>query len=316
MFPASAKPISSEARSARAIEGRGGISGHAVTRASGIILASLPLIIIFLRSRFLPWVFMWLLAVSIFAACKAQSWLAARELSQWADWKRSAAYLFLWPGMNAGEFLDATISVPRPDEREWAAATAKTLSGAALIWIGVRFAPQPLPAVWVGMVGLILLLHFGAFHLVSLAWRSAGVCARPIMRHPLRSQSLGEFWGKRWNLGFRRLSHDWVFKPLQKYCGLGVATVGAFLASGLIHDLVISFPARAGYGLPTAYFLLQGFGVLVERSTFGSRAGLGRGVRGWLWMALVTAAPAYWLFHPWFAMRVMLPFFRAIGAGC
>lgn len=92
--------------------------------------------------------------------------------------------------------------------------------------------------------------------------------------------------------------------------------LGAFLASGLIHDLVISVPARAGYGLPTAYFVLQGCGVLAERSATGIRLGLGRGITGWLWMALLTGGPAYWMFHPAFALRVMGPFLRAIGAGC
>lgn len=279
-------------------------------------LLALPVAVIFLRGRMQPWIFMWLLAASIFAICKSQSWFAASEAARRATWKRSAAYLLLWPGMSATEFLDSTISVPQPSAREWSAAAAKTLTGAALIWLVVRRVPQPLLAAWVGMLGLILLLHFGIFHLLSCIWRSAGISAQPIMQHPLQSKSLSEFWGKRWNLGFRQLSHDWVFKPSRKYIGVASATLATFLASGLIHDLVISLPARAGYGLPTAYFLAQGIGVLAERSSFGARLGLGRGAIGWLWMAIFTAAPAYFLFHPWFAMRVILPFFRAIGAGC
>jgi hypothetical protein len=35
------------------------------------------------------------------------------------------------------------------------------------------------------MAGLILLLHFGTFHVLSLAWRRAGVNAQPIMRSPV-----------------------------------------------------------------------------------------------------------------------------------
>jgi hypothetical protein len=166
------------------------------------------------------------------------------------------------------------------------------------------------------MLGLILILHFGIFDLLSLVWRSAGISAQPIMQHPLQSKSLSEFWGKRWNLGFRQLSHDWIFAPLRKHFGIAIATLAAFAASGLIHDLVISVPARAGFGLPTAYFLAQGIGVLIERSSLGVKFGLSHGATGWLWMAFFTAAPAYFLFHPWFAMRVMLPFLRAIGAGC
>ena len=109
------------------------------------------------------------------------------------------------------------------------------------------------------MIGLVLA---PPFRLVSAdrprRGNGMGLHAEPIMRRPLASQSLGEFWGKRWNLGFRNLSHALVFQPLQKRFGAAAGALGAFLASGLIHDLVISVPARAGYGLPTAYFLLQG----------------------------------------------------------
>ena len=281
-----------------------------------VVYLAAPLAILYFRNRLQPWIFMWLLATAIFAICKSQSWFSVSDLARRATWKRNAAYLFLWPGMNAAQFLDATITVRRPAAREWISAAAKTLSGAALIWIVARRIAHPLFAAWIGMLGLFLILHFGAFHLLSLIWRSAGISAQPIMQHPLQSKSLSDFWGRRWNLGFRQLSHDWVFAPLRKNFGIAIATLGAFLASGLIHDLVISVPARAGYGLPTAYFLTQGFGVLIERSAVGAKCGLSRGAAGWLWMAIFTAAPAYFLFHPWFATRVMLPFLRAIGAGC
>jgi alginate O-acetyltransferase complex protein AlgI len=292
------------------------IANPTVTALRIAIYLAAPSTIIYFRNHMQPWIFMWLLAASIFAICKSQSWFAAGDFARRATWRRNATYLFLWPGMNATQFLDASIVVPRPAAREWASALAKTFSGAALIWLVARHIPHPLLAAWVGMLGLILILHFGIFDLLSLVWRSAGISAQPIMQHPLQSKSLSEFWGKRWNLGFRHLSHDWIFAPVRKHCGIATATLAAFAASGLIHDLVISVPARAGYGFPTAYFLAQGIGVLIERSNLGAKIGLQRGASGWLWMAVFTAAPAYFLFHPWFAMRVMLPFLRAIGAGC
>ena len=87
-----------------------------------------------------------------------------------------------------------------------------------------------------------------------------------------------------------------------------------FVASGLIHDFVISLPAGAGYGLPTAYFALQGAGVAFERSPVGKRLDLRRGIRGWLFMAVLTAGPAFWLFHPPFLRNVVLPFMHVIRA--
>jgi len=164
------------------------------------------------------------------------------------------------------------------------------------------------------MLGLILLLHFGSFEVVALFWQTVGVDASPIMSAPLRSTSLSEFWGNRWNLGFRQLSHDLIFRPLLKSCGAEVASFLVFLASGLVHDFVISFPAHGGYGLPTTYFVMQGLGVTIERSSFGKRLRLRKGFRGWLFTMIVTAAPVFLLFHRLFVLRVILPFLEAIRA--
>ena len=188
--------------------------------------------------------------------------------------------------------------------------------GAALGWLAASgaFSGGSLLTGWLGMIGLVLLLHFGLFHLLALAWRRGGVSVRPIMRAPLAATSLADFWSARWNTAFNGLAHKLVFRPLAHRFGVGCATWGVFLSSGLIHELVISLPARGGYGLPTAYFIFQSVGVLAERSLWRRRAGLGRGLRGWLFTATFAAAPAFWLFHPPFVHNVILPMLRAFGA--
>jgi hypothetical protein len=277
-------------------------------------LTLLPMMAMMLRTKLLPWAFMWLLAVAIFAGCKWQTWWQARAKGDAGNWNRSAAYFLLWPGMEAREFFAVAGKTRSTPVSAWLWGIAKALAGIVLTWAGARVVAlgHPLVGGWTGMVGLVLFLHFGTFHLIALAWQRAGVRVKPIMQRPLASRSLSELWGKRWNLGFRKLTHTWVFLPLQKRFGSVAGTLGAFLASGLLHDLVISVPAGAGYGLPTAYFLVQGLGVIAERSESGKRVGLGRGARGWLWTALIAAAPLYWLFHPWFVMQVMVPFLRAV----
>ncbi len=134
------------------------------------------------------------------------------------------------------------------------------------------------------------------------------------MNHPLAATSLGEFWGRRWNTGFHDLAFAHLYRPLRVRAGRPVATLLTFAGSGLVHELVISVPAGAGYGLPTVYFLLQGFGSVVERSALGRRLGLGRGGKGRLFLVLVTALPAGWLFRPDFVRNVILPMLDAIGA--
>ena len=188
-----------------------------------------------------PWLLMWTLAGAIFAGCKWLTWWHAASSRGGAPAWKSLAYLLLWPGMDADGFLRKSASAPASGE--WAWAAVKTFFGAVLLWSVVRTVPNEhgLVAGWIGMFGMVLLLHFGTFHLLSL-------------------------------------------------------------------------PAGAGYGGPTIYFLLQGAGVLLERSPAGKRAGLRGSFTGWLFALTVTAAPAYWLFHPPFVLEVIIPFLEAIGA--
>ena len=267
------------------------------------------------RSRLQPWAFMWILAFSIFVSLKWLTWWKARTRIAHSTW-RSAAYLLAWPGMDAESFLDLSRRVAPPPTRDWLWAVFKTALGAALFWLLARRLPegQPLLRGWIGMLGMILLLHFGSFEIVALCWRSLGVDAVPIMSDPLRSRSLSDFWGKRWNLGFRQLSHDLIFRPLHRILGAGLAGFLVFVSSGLIHDLVISVPARGGYGLPTIYFAIQGLGVAVERAAFGRKLGLRRNLRGWLFMAVLIVGPVFLLYHPPFVLRVIIPFMKAVRA--
>jgi alginate O-acetyltransferase complex protein AlgI len=267
------------------------------------------------RNLLPAWVFMWVLSFAIYLSLKWLTWWRARSRIAHSSW-RSVAYLLAWPGMDAEAFLDASQPVPLPAPATWISAIIETILGAVLLWVVARSIPQEesLLRGWVGMLGLILLLHFGTFQIVALLWQSVGVKAKAIMSAPLRSTSLGEFWGRRWNLGFRQLSHELIFRPLHRRLGVDAAGFLVFAVSGLIHDLVISLPARGGYGLPTIYFLLQGTGMTIEHSRFGERFELGHGVRGWFFTAVFVAGPAFWLFHPWFVLRVILPFMQAIHA--
>ena len=52
------------------------------------------------------------------------------------------------------------------------------------------------------MIGISLILHFGFCNLLVSAWRRFGVEANVLFLAPLYSQSLSEFWARRWNLAF------------------------------------------------------------------------------------------------------------------
>lgn len=262
---------------------------------------------------FLPgWGMMWALAVGIFAGFKWLTWVRAERTRQSAGLGRQFAYLFLWQGMDAPKFLDPRVIPDRPQVREWLWATAKAGLGAGLVWGGARMAEGDLARGWIGMVGLIFLMHFGFFHGLALFWRSLGIAAQPLMRCPIAARSVDEFWGRRWNVAFQNLARELFFLPLIGRFGAPVALLMTFAISGLIHELVISLPAAGGYGLPTVYFTLQGVGVLAER--WFRR--LGRGAdwmrRAFTW--IVVAGPAGILFPPIFVERVMIPFLQVIQA--
>lgn len=266
-------------------------------------------------AHFSGWKLMWLLALSVYVTGKSHTLWQARKLA-WRHPARALAYMTAWPGMDARKFLDPAHEPPTPRRPEWATAIGKTLAGAVLLW-GVCRLLRPAHSLlfaWTGMLGMVLLLHFGMFDLLSLTWRAVGIDAPPLMDRPLGATSLGDFWGRRWNTAFHALAYQLVFRPTSRIVGPTVPLLSSFLVSGLIHDLVISVPAGGGFGLPTAYFMLQGFGALAERSLTGRRLGLGRGLSGRLFTIAITAGPAFWLFHPPFVSRVILPFLGAIGA--
>jgi len=279
-------------------------------------LVGLPLLVIACRGEMPAWALMWLLAFAIYAGCKWLTWHAARDAARAATRGRNMGYLLAWPGMDARRFLDSLKTTRPCSRREIAESCIQMLCGALLLWGAARLLPAtwPLGQGWLGMIGLLLLLHFGLFALLATAWRAGGVAADPIMNAPLRATSLGDFWANRWNRGFHRLAYDFVYRPAVRRIGPHPAMLLAFLASGVVHDLVISLPAGGGFGLPTAYFIMQGLGVLIERSAVGRRAGLRRGVRGRCFTLIVTTVPAAMVFHPAFVLNVMRPFMIAIGA--
>ena len=278
-------------------------------------LACVPFGALVIRNVLPPWLFMWTLAIALYASLKWVSWWRSPLRSR-ATKGRSIGYLIAWPGMDSESFLDDSLCVAPPAVRDWVWVCSKTALGAVLLWAVARRVPADAPLVrgWIGLVGCVLLAHFGSFHIVALMWQAVGVAAVPIMASPIASPSLSEFWGRRWNLGFRQLAHDFIFRPLHRALGVGGASFLVFVISGVVHDFVISLPARGGYGLPSAYFVLQSIGVSIERSRFGKRTGLRQGIRGWLFMAAFTAGPAFWLFHPPFVRNVVLPFMHVIHA--
>ncbi|MCX7422931.1 MAG: MBOAT family protein [Planctomycetia bacterium] len=220
-------------------------------------------------------------------------------------WRDRVAWYLFWAGLDPQAFFCRRES-SHSTTSEWLFASLKTLFGIGLL-VGV--APlcltwHKMTAGWIAMVGLIFTLHFGLFHLAALAWRRVGRRVEPIMQAPILSTSLNEFWSRRWNLAFRDFAHEFVFRPMVRQRHARLAEWACFAFSGLIHELAISIPAGAGYGMPFAYFMWQAVGVWLERRLPGLKRN--RFV-GWCFTAAFTIPGVYWLFHPMFVRRLILP---------
>lgn len=266
------------------------------------------------------WAVMWGLALAVYGGAKWLTW--RRMATSRGSVARSLGYLFAWPGLDAAAFLEpqgakSCEQVAAPSHGEWLFAGSKLALGGTIFFGFARLMPvDELPYLtgWIGMVGLVLMLHFGLFHMLSCAWRRVGIEAAPLMDWPIAATSVSEFWGRRWNRAFRDLAHRFLFQPLTLRMGTAGAMVAGFAFSGVVHDVVISRPARGGYGGPTLFFLIQAAGMLAERSRVGRRLGLGVGWRGWLFASTLLLSTAPLLFHPPFVLRVIVPFMHAVGA--
>lgn len=262
------------------------------------------------------WAAMCLAAFTIFFALKALTYLATEKPAS-ATRARKLGYLLAWPGLDAAAFFGGIKPRHVPSGDDWLRTLAMTSAGVAALAATIelaatgRAAVAPLAVGWLGMIGAILTLHFGTFRLAALAWQMRGVAAEPIMDRPLAAATLAEFWDRRWNKAFRDVAHRYVFEPLVRRVGPRWALVAGFAASGLVHDAVISLPARAGFGRPTAYFLLQAGAILFTRSRLGLRSGVRRGPGARLFAAVVLVGPLGLLFHSPFVRTVVVPMFEA-----
>jgi alginate O-acetyltransferase complex protein AlgI len=158
------------------------------------------------------------------------------------------------------------------------------------------------------LTGVSLALHFGLLNVLAGLWRGVGANCRALFLAPLYATSLTEFWGRRWNLAFSEMAAAAVFRPLRRWAGVRTATAAVFLFSGLLHELAISLPVRAGFGLPMLYFALHAAAVPVEQALARAGWAVDRVVWiGRLWTAAWLLLPLPLLFHAPFVRGCLLP---------
>lgn len=207
--------------------------------------------------------------------------------SRTLNWMQWIVFLVGWPGMRPGIFSKFPGNVRSDFLLPIQKGTLRLIVGmvvfglAVLVWNlqapafrpekvvllqlnPISMKPTSLLATLLAMVAFSLIVHFGVFNWLTGFWRMLGVKTNTLFVAPLLSRSLAEFWGKRWNLAFSEMTTIAVFRPVKKRFGQNVATFLGFVFSGALHELAISFPVNAGYGLPMAYFAIHGFAIYFE----------------------------------------------------
>lgn len=225
------------------------------------------------------------------------------------------AFTLGWAGMRPALFRNLG-SEPVPGAaRMIAAGLLRVLLGLGLILGARALANHPGQVPWkttlvtlLLLTGYSLVLHFGVLQAAAGFWRMLGVRTHPLFNAPLRSLSLREFWGRRWNVAFSEMTSLAVYRPLRRVLGPRTAFASAFLFSGALHELAISLPVRAGFGLPFLYFALQAAVQIGEDWVFkGEPPFAGRKVLARLWVYFWILAPAPILFHHAFLRGVVWP---------
>ena len=205
---------------------------------------------------------------------------------------RYAIFAFLWFGMDPGSFRvrRTGLSWQRDVSLGLFLMLVGTL-GAWLVWaMGWR-------QIFVMFLPMSLGFHFGALRVLKGAQRAAGFPVRTLFPNILETHGIADFWSRRWNTGYSQMMQRLVGRPAAKCFGESAGIMAVFVTSGLLHEAAITLPVGSGFGLPTIYFTLHGFLILLERK-WNRRLGK-------IPTLLAVILPLGWLFPPDFQTEVI-----------
>lgn len=219
------------------------------------------------------------------------------------------AYLLFalcWFGMNPGAFRQRRRGL-RWRSDVWIGLVCMLLGtlGAWLVW------HMEWRQVFIVFFPMSLGFHFGALRVLKGVFRACGYPVRTLFPNLFSAQGVADFWRRCWNVSYSQMMVRIVGRPLGKVLGRGqekprseIILLAIFLGSGLLHELAITLPARAGYGLPTCYFSLHGGFIFIERF-----------LSPWMrrvFVALAVVLPLGFLFPSHFQEEVLWPCLSAL----
>lgn len=203
-----------------------------------------------------------------------------------------ALYLSFWPGMDPAPLERRNVEVTLPGP--WFIQGWITMIAGAVSFLSL---PLFYKSNWLALVCILTAVHLGYSDVLTALVRWAGFPVHRLFTNPLASRSLRDFWSHRWNRPFVEMNRVLFLPLLEHFVERRAAVMGAFVISGILHELAISLPAARGWGGPLLYFLIQGLGMLLE----------GKGKRGRLWTWAWIFLPIPLLFHGAFREALITP---------
>ncbi|MFT6863080.1 MAG: hypothetical protein ACJAVK_001641 [Akkermansiaceae bacterium] len=208
------------------------------------------------------------------------------------SWGRYLVFSLAWFGMDPGTFAQRREGLSWQGDVAW---------GVSLMILGTLGAWLVQTMEWrqvlVMFLPMSLGFHFGALRVLKGGLRRAGFPVRTLFPNVLKAKGVGDFWSRRWNMGYSQMMQRLVGRPVERVMGCELGVFAVFFISGLLHEVAITVPVNAGYGLPTAYFSVHGLFVLLE-GRFGKSLGKGGAL-------LLVAMPLGFLFPPEFQTDVI-----------
>lgn len=132
----------------------------------------------------------------------------------------------------------------------------------------------------------------GALAELLFSWNTGATFS--IHQNPIMSNTLSEFWGRRWN----RWVQDWL-RDIHSYFN-GMNTRGriliTFLFSGLFHEVMINLPyylyfGKSTFGTMILYFCIQSAGLFVDKKYLRRCSPYTR--RIFLWIVVLGPSPLF-----------------------
>jgi len=271
-------------------------------------------ILLVLSDDLSPWLRIAGATVILLYSIKIGSWLllTARDEKPSLSPVQKLVYWTAWPSVRPDSFEDAE---SEPDAGEFVRGYVFGIIGVVLIAGTVLATPYIGENVgsWLMIFGLLSTFHFGVGTVMPFALRWIGVPAPSLFDRPLRSQGIGDFWSSRWNLPFVEMNRLFITRPLGARFGIGVSALTAFLVSGFLHEMAISYAAGAGWGTPFVYFIVQAVAYYAEQRFFPEEEDDGFSVSRSLWTWAVVLLPLPLLFHAPFRQTFIVPIIDVLG---